>query len=91
MSQKESEKDLCQCGEYRRSHTIMMDPYHTFVLMRDESPDEGECPKCKFNVRFVDGKPVPHDIDGLEPNGPGYWNCQNAEGVGHTECQWWRK
>lgn len=30
----------CVCGEPRRSHTIAMDPYHVFVLSKDESPPD---------------------------------------------------
>jgi hypothetical protein len=36
----QSGEDECVCGEPRRSHTIAMDPYHVFVLSKDESPPD---------------------------------------------------
>lgn len=45
------------------------------------------CPDCGHDVRTdAEGHFVPHDVDGLEPNGPGYWNGDNAEVVGHLRC-----
>ena len=44
------------------------------------------CPSCGHDVRFVDGLAVPHDIEGLEPIGEGYFSGKNKEGVGHKQC-----
>lgn len=42
---------------------------------------------CGHEVRHVDGRPVVHDAEGLEPVGEGYWNGDNPEGIGHAVCR----
>jgi hypothetical protein len=51
-----------------------------------DEPIRVSCPDCGFEVRVVDGQRVPHDVDGLEPVGEGYWTGDNAQGVGHRQC-----
>lgn len=47
------------------------------------------CPHCRKSVRLRHDQSllVPHDIDGLEPNGPGSFDGANPEGVGHVRCE----
>ncbi len=44
------------------------------------------CPICRNDVRVQNGRFVPHDTEGLEPIGEGYWSGNNEEGIGHTQC-----
>lgn len=44
------------------------------------------CPLCLHEVRVIGDHLAPHDTEGLEPIGDGYWSGDNAEGVGHARC-----
>ncbi len=45
------------------------------------------CPLCLHEVRTIGDRFAPHDTEGLEPIGEGYWSGDNAEGVGHVQCR----
>jgi hypothetical protein len=47
----------------------------------------GRCPRGHVVRRTLRGALVPHDVEGMEPVGKGYWSGNNVEGVGHLRCQ----
>lgn len=44
------------------------------------------CPLCLSDVRIIGDHFAPHDTEGMEPIGEGYWSGNNPEGVGHVRC-----